>query len=138
MNNTLQLKETIPHILPTDFIIHKQLYAIVVGGNTVVQLAIFKTEQCHVCGKVGHISRVCCNRQQNASRERGHTANIVDDQITQTNTSSQNTEYTLFPIKSPTATPSWRTVLTINGTQVEMEIDTGASVSLISKGTFDK
>ena len=45
MNNTLQLKETpegTPNILPTDFVIHKQLHAIIVGGSTVVQLAVLK------------------------------------------------------------------------------------------------
>ena len=96
----------------------------------------FKTEQCYVCGKVGHISRVCHNRQQKGNREHGHIANVVDEHPTQGDTSSQNTEYTLFPIKSLLTTPSWHTI--INGIQMEMEIDTRASVSLISKSTFDK
>ena len=55
----------------------------------------------------------------------------VEQQTTQTDTCSQN-EYTFFPIRSQAASPPWRTVLTINDIQVEMEIDTGASVSLIS------
>ena len=29
----------------------------------------FKTEQCHVCGEVGHISRVCRKRPQNTPRK---------------------------------------------------------------------
>ena len=108
------------------------------GGKHSSSTCRFKTEQCHVCGKVGHISRVCRNRQHRGGRERGYTANVVDEHTTQADTSSQNTEYTLFPIKSLPTTPPWRTVLTINGIQMEMEIDTGASVFLISKNTFDK
>ena len=108
------------------------------GGKHSGATCRFKTEACHVCGKVGHISRVCRNRQHKGGRERGYTANVVDEHTTQADTSSKNTEYTLFPIKSLPTTPPWRTVLTINGIQMEMEIDTGASVSLISKSTFDK
>ena len=90
-----------------------------------------------MCDKVGHISRVCRKRLQNASRGHGHATNLVDNQAAEQETSPNN-EYTCFPVKSQAATPPWRTVLTINGTQVEMEIDTGASLSLISKATYDK
>ena len=82
-----------------------------------------------MCGKVGHISRVCRNRQHRGGRERGYTANVVDEHTTQADNSSQNTEYILFPIKSLPTTPPWQTVLTINGIQMEMEIDTGACFS---------
>ena len=41
----------------------------------------FKTEQCHVHGKIGHIARVCHNRYQNSSK--GHTANVVESQSAQ-------------------------------------------------------
>ena len=63
---------------------------------------------------------------------------MVDKHTTQADTSTKNTEYTLFPIKSLPTTLPWQTVLTVNDIQMEMEIDTGASVSLISKSTFDK
>ena len=108
------------------------------GGKHSASKCQFKTEQCHVCGKVGHISRACRKRPQNAPRGQGHTTNVVENRDAEPDTSSQNSEYTLFPIKSQTANPPWRTVLTINGKQVEMEIDTGASLSLISKATYDK
>ena len=108
------------------------------GGKHSALKCHFKTEQCHVCGKVGHISKVCRKRPQNTPRGQGHTTNLVENQDTELDTSSKNTEYTLFPIKSQTANSPWWTALTINGTQVEMEIDTGASPSLISKITYDK
>lgn len=91
-----------------------------------------------MCGKFGHIARVCHKRPQNAPRGRGDTTNVVENQDAEPDTSSQNPEYTLFPINSQTANPPWQTVLTINGMQIEMEIDTGASLSLISKATYDK
>ena len=68
----------------------------------------------------------------------GHTTIVVENQDAEPDASSQNSEYTFFPIKSQTANPPWRTVLTISGMQVETKIDTGASLSLISKATYDK
>ena len=75
------------------------------GGKHRSSTCRFKTAQCHVCGKAVHISRVCCNRQHRGGRERGYTANVVDEHATQADNSSQNTEYTLFPIKSLPTTP---------------------------------
>ena len=95
----------------------------------------FKTEQCLVCGKIGYISRECCKRLQNTSRRHGHATHLVENQATEPELSPNN-EYTLFPVKSQAATPPWQTVLTINGTQMEMEIDTGAFLFLISKATY--
>ena len=37
------------------------------GGKHSAAMCRFKTEQCRVCGKTGHISRVCRNRQQNTN-----------------------------------------------------------------------
>ena len=106
------------------------------GGKHLATSCHFKTEQCHVCGKIGHIARVCHNRYQNSSK--GHTANVVESQSAQPST-TDSTEYTLFPIdSSQSKTTPWRTTLTLNGEEVEIEIDTGASVSLISQVAFDK
>ena len=99
------------------------------GGKHSASKCRFKTELCHVCGKVGHISRVCHNVPQFATRGQGHTTNLVENQPTEPDTFSQNPEYTLFPIKPQAATPPWQTALTINGIQVEMETDTRASLS---------
>ena len=67
------------------------------GGKHPATSCHFKTEQCHVCGKIGHIARVCHNRYQNSSK--GHTANVVESQSAQPST-TDSTEYTLFPIDS--------------------------------------
>lgn len=81
-------------------------HVIVMGESTVLLNVISKlTEQCHACSKVGHISRVFHKRQQNASRGHGHTTNLIENQATETDTSSQNTECTLLPVKSQVATP---------------------------------
>jgi len=48
-----------------------------------------------------------------------------------------NAEYTLFPVVSGLSTfLPWRTLMIINGQEVQMEIDTGASVALVSEATF--
>jgi len=48
-----------------------------------------------------------------------------------------NAEYTLFPVVSGQSTfLPWRTLMIINGQEVQMEIDTSASVTLVSEATF--
>ena len=116
-------KRPLPSI-PTEVVTHIPLYAIIVEANILLQVVVSKLhEQCHVCGKIGHIARVCHNRYQNSSK--GHTANVVESQSAQPST-TDSTEYTLFPIdSSQSKTTPWRTTLTLNGEEVEMEIDMG-------------
>jgi len=48
-----------------------------------------------------------------------------------------NAEYALFPVVSGQSTfLPWRILIIINGQEVQMEIDTGASVTLVSEATF--
>ena len=71
----------------------------VVGESIVLRNVDLKLNSA-MCGKVGHISRVCRKRPQNAPRGRGYTTNVVENRDAEPDTSSQNSEYTLFPIKS--------------------------------------
>ena len=87
MNNTLQprrnvTQHTTRHHNPQTLPCHR------CGGKHSNSTCRFKTEQCHVCGKVGHISSVCRNRQHRGGRERGYTANVVDEHTTQADDSS--------------------------------------------------
>ena len=75
---------------------HKQYHAIVAGDSIVVLLVVLKLNNV-MCGKVGHILRVCHNRQQKGGRDRGYTTNLVDGHATQAD-NTQNTEHKLFPI----------------------------------------
>jgi len=80
---------------------------------------------------------VCRSRgQPGANLIKDEPMNVVVDHPAQP--FRYNGEYTLFPVVSsqPTFLP-WRTSVVINGLEVQMEIDTGASVTLVSEATFD-
>ena len=85
---------------------------------------------------MGHISRVCHSKgQQGANSVNDEPIHVVVGQPVQPFLS--NVEYTLFPVVSGQSTfLLWRTLMIINGQEVQMEIDTGASVTLLSEATF--
>ena len=96
----------------------------------------FRQAVCHHCGKRGHIQASCRARsttvrhrqhdsqlhsQQQSSKVQYRHANTNSDQVFQCTGSS---------------TPPIRVELTVNGAALTMEVDTGASVSLISDQTY--
>ena len=103
------------------------------GGKHAATSRHFKTAQCHSCGKTGHISRVCRSKGANSVMDK--PMNVVVGQSVQP--FPGNGEYTLFPVVS--CQPMfllWKTSIVINGQEVQMEIDTDASVKLVSEATF--
>ena len=93
----------------------------------------FKEEECHDCGKKGHIGKVCRSKKAGSSLGASKTALKVQDSIDVADT----LEYTLFPVSDQQAKPVLTTVL-VDGKELCMEVDTGASVSLVSEETFHK
>ncbi|XP_011408756.1 PREDICTED: uncharacterized protein K02A2.6-like, partial [Amphimedon queenslandica] len=71
----------------------------------------FSTAKCHNCGKLGHIGKVCRSKPQKPATSKPPQKKVRVDPI-QVN-------------------------VTINGKELVMELDTGASVSIISEKTFD-
>ena len=92
-----------------------------------------------ICGKKGHVARVCRSRSKaplgqpkvhkstsnskQQARKTHHTQQEEDD--------SEYTQYALFTI-------SKKTLVTVspNGLEIETEVDTRASLSVISKTTY--
>ena len=100
----------------------------------------FKEAICHNCGKKGHVARACRSRSKaplgppqghesasnskKQARKTHHTQQEEDD--------SEYTQYALFTISK------MKTSVTVspNGLEIEMEVDTRASLSVISKTTY--
>ena len=81
---------------------------------------------CHLCKKVGHLARACRGKKPT-------TTNIVDAQSTPQPT-AEPTDYSLFTLST---TQNAVTVdVDMDGKKVNMIVDTGAAVSLISEKTF--
>ena len=84
---------------------------------------------CHTCGKKGHIARVCKSKrkEQNSSQPNINTAKEgEDDEV-----------YTMFPLRSKKYDPIYATV-SVDGKPIRMEIDTGATLSVISETTYNQ
>ena len=97
----------------------------------------FKDAECRNCKKKGHIARACMsmprppNRAQ-GNRQQTHLLTEVENNLSDTDPASP-----LFNVTNTSTKPLLVTV-ELNQAPVEMEVDTGASVSLISKDTYDK
>ena len=99
----------------------------------------FKTAVCHASGKTGHIAKACRSKGNTQSKERGgkkqshgsvqrtHQLTTVDKQ--------DETSYALFKLSAPREAPIHVTVM-LNQAEVDMEVDTGASISVMSESTF--
>ena len=99
-----------------------------------------------ICKKKGHLARICrskktetnrppqqCKKTRRANPQQTHS-------VVASNTVENDTDasaYTLFNVSSFRSKPYVVTVH-INGAELPMEVDTGASLTLISKSTFDK
>ncbi|KAK3092066.1 hypothetical protein FSP39_024867 [Pinctada imbricata] len=104
------------------------------GGNHFANKCRFRDAECHNCKKVGHLSKKCPNKEENPKPRRKQKGrnHYVDD------TSDEEEQYDMFNVEDTVnrLTEPYKVVLEINKTPVTMEIDTGASVSIISEETF--
>ena len=112
-------------------------------GNHAPQTCQFKEVECHKCKKVGHIAKACKtqkNPSRMESRQRTRRTHYVDDSMgpepeENTTTATPDNSY-LFTVAGSGQNPIVLQV-TVNRTPIQMELDTGASLSMINKQTFD-
>ena len=97
------------------------------GGKHDPSQCSFREYECHYCKKKGHLAKVC--RKKAASTNNQEQANVVIGET--------QTEYTMFHISCGSSKPL-QTTITVNGNPLTMEVDTGASVSIINRTTFDR
>ena len=135
------------------------------GGSHASRDCHFRNSVCNYCHKKGHIQLVCRSRlqqqQQQQQREpaqppqqqpprRGgqqRRTNKVDGETlptpAPTSTSSAPSsqpllvDYNMFVVKTGRAAPFTAAVV-VNGASLDMEVDTGAALSLISAATYSQ
>ena len=128
------------------------------GGPHLAITCRFVRETCRACGKTGHIARVCrSKRSEHGTSSRGSGSSRTDPRTrthllevsnsssdpsprTTSNPSSSTTTassevYTMVPVVSRSK-PFTLSVM-INNHPLPMELDTGASVSVISESTYN-
>ena len=121
------------------------------GGRHMAPICKFKTAVCHSCGKVGHLARVCRSKAADSRKQRRgnpkqqalstgihQIPERVPKPLAEDSTESDDGEeraYTLFALGSPPGAPLKIKIL-VNGALLEMEIDTGAALSIIGEATY--
>ena len=100
------------------------------GGQHKQSACPCKEWVCHFCKKKGHLAKVCRKKH----KQRTEQTNAVT--IEQTPASGSTQEYTMYHVQSGTSKPYKATIM-VNGNPIWMEIDTGASVSVVGEETFN-
>ena len=97
----------------------------------------FNTAKCHKCGKTGHLKAVCRSRgASTAPRENRQRAERTDIRLVE-ETERATEEYTLNQLHTAGRSPQMVDV-EVEGYTLPMEVDTGASLSLVSEATFKR
>ena len=92
----------------------------------------FKSVNCHACGKLGHIAKVCRTKKKFQNSDSDGTSKSTHQVV---ELSSNTTEYNLLPIGCQEGRPL-QTTVKLEGHPFVMEVDTGAAVSLINENVY--
>ena len=107
------------------------------GGSHDPSQCRFRDAVCHACGKKGHIKRACRSQNKVPSAPVGEQVRRQPVHLTEEGTVAALQEYTLYPLQDP-ATRPLKTTVQVEGQDLTMEVDTGASVTVISEATRGK
>jgi len=100
------------------------------GGKHKASECKHRETVCHNCGIKGHIARACRRGRRNQPRvQQPPNTNSVEEEAEEGDT------YTMFPLRSKRYEAIYVTVL-VNQAPIKMEVDTGATLSVISEATY--
>ena len=107
------------------------------GGNHSPDECPFKLAECHFCHRKGHIAPVCRLK----TRQRRRTQNPAGrNKSVHKLTESEEPEFPeysgMYNCRSPNNQPLFAE-MQINSASIRMEVDTGATLSIISRATYD-
>jgi hypothetical protein len=120
------------------------------GGNHTAKTCRFKTAKCFKCTKVGHIASVCRSKtskevkpgstSKHGQADRGNIQNLS---LYDSNNDNVNSDelgiYFLYSVGSENYSRERYSVeLSLNGVVCDMEIDTAADFSIMSKSIYDQ
>ena len=117
------------------------------GGNHFRQSCKFRDAICHRCNKKGHIQKVCRSMgdKKTNPRQTSHNNHSIDMSCSDPATNVGNLDhsgecYSMFCVTASTKKniPSIEVVIQVESKDITMQVDTGASITLISEDTYKK
>ena len=108
------------------------------GGAHLATQCKHKDATCYLCKKKGHFARVCRSKPQSQLSQKPKNTGKVDKSIhymVDDPASDSESTHELFTI-SESRTNSFQLDVTLNRVPLKMELDTGASVSILNKDTY--
>lgn len=109
------------------------------GGDHIPQKCPFKHEDCQSCNSKGHIAKVCKKKapashpEQNCRKQPVRYLELDDPAP-----NNHDDEFKLFQISEEKSEPSIMIPVKVNGEECSMELDTGATVSIMSEEAWRK
>lgn len=111
------------------------------GGGHLATACRFKDTECRNCGKKGHIARACRSKKKEGGdpkppkppKSASHRAHYVEAQDGPFENEDQ--AYAMFTLTDQSSQP-YTTTVDVCGQRLRMEIDTGASWSIMSEETY--
>ena len=97
----------------------------------------YKNSQCHTCNEIGHIHKMCSKRKsgQHKKQKRKSKLNFVSEDQEEDN--FDNEHWTIFSLSGKHGrVKAIKISLTLEGELIEMDFDTGASISVISEQEY--
>ena len=96
----------------------------------------FQRKRCRSCGKLGHIAKMC-KGDRNSPAAADHRADLAEqDEHTAAIEADELPLFNIQMVKNQLSEPSITITPEVNTVSLPMELNTGASVSLISDQTF--
>ena len=104
------------------------------GGRHGPSQCRFRDVASHACRKKGPVNWACKSQNKVPSAMVGEQARRQPVHLTEVDTVAAPQEYTLYPLQDP-ATRPLKTTVQVEDQDLTMEVDTGASITVISEGT---
>ena len=111
-------------------------------GHVVASCRLSKDVVCHYCNKRGHVQRACKSKARSSPRKPGKRKTRTVGRVHSEGEDESGTENgsTLYQLRSRggASAPPIIVEVTLDDCLVNMEVDTGASHSLMSESTFSR
>ena len=104
------------------------------GGKHSSARCHFRDSECHNCGKTGHLRKMCNSSRREKEKPKEGRTNLLEEEEPPL---EEPETYGMYALRSRANHPIEVTV-TLNGVETTMEVDTGASRSIISEATYQK